>query len=275
MNPPDPSTAPIGVFDSGVGGLTVLKAIRELLPGEDLIYLGDTARLPYGTKSPQSIERYAFKASRHLADRDIKMLVVACNTASAVALDVLRKALAPRPVIGVVDPGAEAATAARPGGRHLVLATETTVRLKAYRRAIVARDPDAQVTEHACELLVALAEEGWLDGDIAAAIVGRYLAEAWPAADPPDSIILGCTHFPLLRPAIRASADPATEIVDSASTAAGVTVTALDEAKLRGQRASGGNLTLLASDGAKRFARVGGRFLGEELDISDVELVDI
>lgn len=271
----DPSTAPIGVFDSGVGGLTVLKAVRERLPGEDLLYLGDTARLPYGTKSPQSIERYAMRASRHLADRDIKMLVVACNTASAVALDALREQLAPRPVIGVVEPGAVAATAVRRAGHHLVLATETTVRLKAYRRAILDRDPDARVTEHACELLVALAEEGWMDGDIATAIVSRYLAEAWPSGEPPDSIILGCTHFPLLRPAIEASAHKTSSIVDSASTTATVTAETLAETGLRGPRDSNGRLTLLASDGAKRFARVGGRFLGSELDISDVELVDI
>ena len=272
---PDLSTAPIGVFDSGVGGLTVLKAIRHLLPGEDLVYLGDTARLPYGTKSPQSIERYASQASRHLADRDIKMLVVACNTASAVALDVLREEFAPMPVIGVVEPGADAATDGRPGGNHLVLATETTVRLKAYRRAILDRDPDARVTEHACELLVALAEEGWMDGDIAASIVSRYLAEAWPSEEPPDSIILGCTHFPLLKPAIEASASQSSAIVDSASTTAAVTARVLDEAGLRGPRSDAGRLTLLATDGAKRFARVGGRFLGEDLDISDVELVDI
>jgi glutamate racemase len=203
------------------------------------------------------------------------MLVVACNTASAVALHVLRKEFAPRPVIGVVEPGAEAATALRPGGSHLVLATETTVRLGAYRRAILERDSDARVTEHACELLVALAEEGWMDGDIATAIVSRYLAEAWPSSEPPNSIILGCTHFPLLRPAIEATASERSAIVDSASTTAAVTADTLAETGLSGPRDSNGRLVLLASDGAKRFARVGGRFLGAELDISDVELVDI
>ena len=275
MKSSDSASAPIGVFDSGVGGLTVLKAIREALPGEDLVYLGDTARLPYGTKSPQSIERYACRAGRHLADRGVKMLVVACNTASAVALEALRRELAPRPVIGVVEPGAAAATLARPGGSHLVLATETTVRLGAYRQAIRARDESAEVIEHACELMVALAEEGWLDDEIAVAIIRRYLAEAWSADRPPDSIILGCTHFPLLKAAIRACTEPETAIVDSASTAASVTAAALDEAGLCNAQSSAGELTLLATDGARRFARVGGRFLGRDLDAADIEVVDL
>ena len=165
----------IGVFDSGVGGLTVLKAIQSALPHEHLIYLGDTARLPYGTKSPVSIERYALQATALLAARDIKMLVVACNTASAVALETLRNAFASIPVIGVVEPGARAAVATADGGVHRVLATEATVRLGAYKEAIMAEDVNATVDEQACEMLVSLAEEGWTDGDIAAAIVRRYL----------------------------------------------------------------------------------------------------
>jgi len=155
MTDRDNTSLPIGVFDSGVGGLTVLKAIRAALPSENLIYLGDTARLPYGTKSPASIARYATQASAKLLGHNIKMLVVACNTASAVALDALQEQMAPVPVIGVVEPGAVAAVAARPGGSHLVLATEATVRLGAYSRAITARDPAANVREQACELLVA------------------------------------------------------------------------------------------------------------------------
>ena len=269
------ATAPIGVFDSGVGGLTVLKAIREALPAEDLVYLGDTARLPYGTKSPRSIERYALQATRHLGSRGIKLLVVACNTASAVALEALRAEFAPLPVVGVVGPGARAAVAGRPAGRHLVLATETTVRLGAYRQAIAAIDADSEVVEHACELMVALAEEGWTGGDIATRVVRRYLDEAWTADTPPDSVILGCTHFPLLKPAIVAAADPATAIVDSASTTAVVTAARLDECGLRTPNDGPGRLDLLATDGAKRFARVGGLFLQTELDEADVEVVDL
>jgi glutamate racemase len=266
---------PIGVFDSGVGGLTVLQAIRAALPNENLVYLGDTARLPYGTKSPASITRYATQATAKLLEYDIKMLVVACNTASAVALKVLQQRMAPVPVIGVVEPGASAAVAARPGGSHLVLATEATVRLGAYRKAITARDPDARVRERSCELLVALAEEGWTDGDIADSIVRRYLHDAEHDGFVADSIILGCTHFPLLRGVISAAVDASVAVVDSADTTAAVV---RDILGTRGDLAAGdtpGSLQLLATDGSTRFARVGGRFLGEALTAADVCLVDL
>ena len=266
----DPSR-PIGVFDSGVGGLTVLKALRERLPDEDFIYLGDTARLPYGTKSPASVVRYAEQATRRLLEEDVKLLVVACNTASAVALDALAAAISPLPVVGVVEPGALAATTARPEGSHLVLATEATVRLGAYRKAIAALDPAAAVQELACELLVALAEEGWVDGAIAESIVRRYLAME---ASHPDSVILGCTHFPLLADAIRACLDPGVSVVDSAVTTAEVVAATLGSRDLR-RSGGAGELRLLATDGAMRFARVGGRFLGATLTAADVELVDI
>ena len=269
------NTLPIGVFDSGVGGLTVLKAIHELLPAEDLLYLGDTARLPYGTKSPDSITRYARQATARLSGEGIKLLVVACNTASAVALDVLREELDPLPVLGVVDPGATAAVAARPGGRHLVLATEATVRLGAYRRAVLARDPGARVAELACELLVSLAEEGWTDGPIAPAIVRRYLDELGDEAVRPDSVILGCTHFPIIRDAIASVFDAGVAIVDSASTTAAATRGRLDELGLANPGTGPGGLQLLATDGVRRFARVGGRFLGRDLKAEDIRLVDL
>jgi len=273
MHTANTSELPIGVFDSGVGGLTVLHAIREALPDEHLVYLGDTARLPYGTKSPASIARYALQAARKLQEQDIKMLVVACNTASAVALDELGRQMGELPVIGVVEPGATAAIAAHPAGSHLVLATEATVRLGAYRKAIDARDPAATVRELACEMLVSLAEEGWNDGDIAEAIVRRYLEEA--GGDTPDCIILGCTHFPLLRNTIQAVVSDRVTLVDSASTTATVvreTLAATGRARAPG---TPGTLRLLATDGATRFARVGGRFLGRELSYSDIELVDL
>ena len=264
---------PIGIFDSGVGGLTVLKAIHEALPGEHLVYLGDTARLPYGTKSPTSIERYATQAAVKLQKEGIKLLVVACNTASAVALEALRAHLAPLPVVGVVDPGAAAAVTARPGGRHLVLATEATVRLSAYRDAINARDPGAEVSEHACEMLVALAEEGWDDGAIARAIAQRYLDEA--GCSEPDTIILGCTHFPILRRTIQEVAAEGVVLVDSASTTAEVVRQTLRESDLLRATGDRGALRFLATDGATRFARVGGRFLGRPLGWADVEVVDL
>ena len=274
MNAATANSQPVGVFDSGVGGLTVLKAIREELPQEHLVYLGDTARLPYGTKSPASISRYACQATRQLQQQGIKLLVVACNTASAVALGDLRTQMQPLPVIGVVEPGAEAAVSARPAGSHLVLATEATVRLHAYRTAILGRDPKAEVRELACELLVALAEEDWSDGPIAEAIVRRYLDQVDPDHKA-DSVILGCTHFPLLRESIAAVLDHGVSIVDSASTTAAAVRRELETRALKKIQSDPGDLRLLATDGATRFARVGGRFLGHSLTAADVEIVDL
>jgi glutamate racemase len=269
------SNLPVGIFDSGVGGLTVLKAIRAELPNENLIYLGDTARLPYGTKSPASVARYAMQATAKLQEQGIKLLVVACNTASAVALDALRDHMSPLLVIGVVEPGAAAAVRACPGGAHLVLATEATVRLGAYRKAIESRDPAATVREQACELLVALAEEGWTDGEIADKTIRRYLDEAGDNAFKPDSIILGCTHFPLLKASIQAVATSDVLLVDSASTTAAVVSETLQSAGARRESNETGVVRFLATDGATRFARVGGQFLGQQLFYNDVELVDL
>ena len=266
---------PIGVFDSGVGGLTVLQAIRNELPNENLIYLGDTARLPYGTKSPASIARYATQATAKLHEQGIKLLVVACNTASAVALDTLREQLDPVPVIGVVEPGATAAVVARPGGFHLVLATEATVRLGAYRNAIALHDPEASVYEQACEVLVTLAEEGWTNGAIAESIVRRYLTEAVSNSFQPDSIILGCTHFPLLRDAIVSIVDDGVSLVDSAGTTAAAVRQAMQGAAEMNANDNPGRLQLMATDGATRFARVGGQFLGQTLTTADIEIVDL
>ena len=273
MNTAADKALPIGVFDSGVGGLTVLKALRQELPREDLVYLGDTARLPYGTKSPASISRYAGQATALLQAQGVKLLIVACNTASAVALDTLREQMQPLPVVGVVGPGAAAAAKARPGGSHLVLATEATVRWHAYRNAISEIDPDAAINEHACEMLVALAEEGWNQGSIAEAIVSRYLDDVLHEGFTPNSVILGCTHFPLLRDPIARVFDKSVSIVDSASTTAAHTREVLSSLDLMNE--SGGSVRFLATDCATRFARVGGMFLGEELSADDIELVDL
>ena len=268
------TSLPIGVFDSGVGGLTVLKAIREILPNENLVYLGDTARLPYGTKSPTSIARYAIQATTKLREYNIKMLVVACNTASAVAIVALQQHMAPIPVIGVVDPGAEAAVAAGAGDSYLVLATEATVRLGAYSRAIKMRDLDAKVREQSCEMLVSLAEEGWTSGHIADSIVRQYLAEAEDNTFKADSIILGCTHFPLLRDTISSIAGDVV-VVDSAITTAAVVRETLTSHGGLTVSKQPGMLKLLATDGIQRFARVGGQFLGEPLTAENVQLVDL
>jgi glutamate racemase len=270
------SALPVGVFDSGVGGLTVLRALRRALPGESAIYLGDTARVPYGTKSGESVVRYALQAADLLVARGIKLLVVACNTASAVALDALRDHLHPLPVLGVIEPGAAAAAAASANGHVLVLATEATVQRRAYARAVHALRADAIVDEIACSLFVALAEEGWTDGPIADAVAETYLggARAHPSKTRPDCVILGCTHFPLLLGPIRRVLGPSLAIVDSATTAAEAVGQALAQAGTLGAAVAGA-LTLLATDGPARFARVGSAFLGEAIAASDVELVDV
>ena len=267
---------PIGVFDSGVGGLTVLKSIHQLLPAENLLYLGDTARLPYGTKSARSVLQYAQQAAAHLQQRDIKLLVVACNTASAVALPELQQALAPLPVIGVVEPGAQAAVKAAAGGNHVVLATEATVALGAYGEAIRSLDPAATVQEQACELLVALAEEGWTEGQLTEDIVSAYLQPLLSkrSADESLTLLLGCTHFPILRDAIAAVVGSDVTIVDSASTTAEVVRQFLQDHALA-RYGSDGTLQLLATDGARRFARVGGAFLDKQLQADDIELIDL
>jgi glutamate racemase len=268
---------PIGVFDSGVGGITVLRALRAALPRESTLYLGDTARVPYGTKSADSVLRYSLQASDLLVKRGIKLLVVACNTASAVSLDRLREHLAPLPVIGVVEPGAEAAVAASSHQRHLVLATEATVSRRAYTRAIRERMPQAHVEELACSLLVALAEEGWTEGAIAEAVASAYVASFFTRPEPerPETIILGCTHFPLLADAIRSAVGWRPILIDSASTTARVVARTLEQTGSLSRNSGRAKLTLLATDGPARFARLGARFLGEPLAESDVELVDL
>lgn len=269
--------APIGVFDSGVGGLTVLRAMRGRLPRESMIYLGDTARVPYGTKSPASVLRYAEQASTHLIDRGVKLLVVACNTASALALDPLAERLAPLPVVGVVSPGAAAAVERSLHRHHLVLATESTVREHAYARAIRDLTPDARVEEIACSILVALAEEGWTEGRVAEAVVREYLAPllARPKSDRPDTIVLGCTHFPLLAPAIRAVVGPDPVFVDSGTTTAESVARILERTGTQTRSERPGMIRILATDGAARFAALGARFLGDGIESGEVEVVDL
>lgn len=268
------SKLPIGVFDSGVGGLTVVRALRERLPAESIVYLGDTARLPYGTKSAESIVRYATQATDHLVGRGVKLLVVACNTASAVSLAPLEERFSPLPVIGVVEPGARAAVESG-GNHHLVLATESTVRRHAYAKAIHHLAPDAQVDELPCSLFVALAEEGWTDGSIPQSVAERYLSDSFKTSEPPDTVVLGCTHFPLLADAVRTAVGPRPVIVDSATTTASSVEETLRARGLEAPATARGRLTLLATDGADRFARVGARFLGESIQPSDVEIVDL
>ncbi len=266
----------IGVFDSGVGGLRVVRALRTLLPNESFLYLGDTARLPYGTKSPRTVQQYSRQAVARLVERRIKMLVVACNTVSALTLDVLREEFAPLPVLGVIEPAAAAALLCGQAKKHLVLATEGTVARGAYAVEIRKHDSSAIVEEIACTLFVALAEEGRVQGAIVDAITDDYLGSALSRSErrQPDSVILGCTHFALFESTIRRSLGSGFRLVDSASTAAGVTQQELERLAL-GATKSGGNTTFLVTDHPDRFARVGAAFLGEALPKASIEWIDL
>jgi glutamate racemase len=274
MGAPAASLLPIGVFDSGVGGLTVLRALRAALPAEDFLYLGDTARLPYGTKSAATVSRYAVQAADRLAGRGIKCLVVACNTASSVAIPTLVERLAPVPVVGVIEPGARAAAAATRSRRVAVIATEGTVRGGAYRQAVAAIDSRLEVAQKACPLFVALAEEGWTDGPIVEAVARRYLEPLFAGPAPADTLLLGCTHFPALVAPIRRVVGPRVALVDSAETTAAATAERLVALGLRREQGIG-TVRLMATDGPERFARVGSVFSGEPIAAAEVELVDL
>ncbi|MDF3019565.1 MAG: glutamate racemase [Steroidobacteraceae bacterium] len=270
--PGSPGASPIGVFDSGVGGLTVLRALIASLPGEDFLYLGDTARLPYGTKSAQTVARYSVRAAEALVKRGIKALVVACNTASASALPALRERFPELPVIGVIEPGARAACDASQSGRIAVLATEGTVRGGAYLDAILAIRPDAHVTQVAAQIFVALAEEGWSEGEAVDAVTERYLAHLDARI---DTVVLGCTHFPLLAAAIARRVGPSRQVVDSAATTARAASEVLESRQLRNSPLRTGEVRLLATDSPERFARVGQRFLGSAIAERNVEAIDL
>jgi glutamate racemase len=269
--------SPIGVFDSGVGGLTVLKALLAQLPRERFVYLGDTARLPYGTKSPQTVVRYALQAAEALADHGIKCLVIACNTASAMGLSAVSERIRDVPVIGVIEPGAEAACLASRSGHIAVIATEGTVRGGAYQEAILRRRSDARVSAVPAQLFVALAEEGLCRGPIAEGVARHYLEPLLmprAGASRPDTLVLGCTHFPVLAEAIRLVAGGEVDIVDSAETTARHVRTTLESRGLAAACGEG-SLRLLATDAAERFARIGARFLERPIGPHEVELVDL
>jgi glutamate racemase len=252
------------------------------MPGEDFIYLGDTARLPYGTKSDATVVRYSLQCAAALVGRGIRALVVACNTVSASSLGELRQHYPALPIIGVIQPGAEAALAASASKHIAVIGTEGTIRGGAYQRAIRQLDPAARVEAAACSLFVAMAEEGWTDGAIAESVARRYLEPMFDRGpSSPDTLVLGCTHFPVLAHAIRAVLPPQVRVVDSAVTTAAAVRGRL--ASVQGATAPGetapvvasGTMTWLATDGAARFARVGSIFLGEPLLAETVEIVDL
>ncbi len=263
------SNLPIGIFDSGVGGLTVYRALHEHLPNERFVYLGDTARVPYGTKSLATVERYAVENAQFLAARGIKLLVVACNTASALALPAIRQAL-DIDAVGVIGPGARAAVASSSGKRIGVIATESTVQSGAYTQAIQKADPNAAVIERACPLFVPLAEEGWANEDVARSVAETYLKDLCSSI---DTLVLGCTHYPILKSVIQESVGAQVELIDSGEATAREVKSLLKEKGLAGSSSGTGALErqlcddldhFYVTDAAERFARVAERFLGSK-----------
>jgi glutamate racemase len=265
----------IGVFDSGFGGLTVLKALLELIPDADYVYFGDTARLPYGSKSVETVARYAVEAAHFLESHGAQMLVIACNTATALALDRITAA-AHVPVIGVVEPGASAAASASKNQKIVVVGTEATVSSHAYRKALEARGMNAR--EKACPLLVPLVEEGWVEHPVTEQVAKIYLAEAFADGfHDADTLVLGCTHYPLLKPLLRRAAPEHVRIVDSAESTARAVASRLKElvpATIVGEeRRATPRIKFFATDSVEKFQRLGERFLGHPIE--DVQHVDL
>ena len=256
------SAAPIGVFDSGLGGLTVAHAIMRQLPAESLIYFGDTARVPYGPKSPDTVRRYSREISAFLIEQGVKAIVVACNTATAHALPVLREEL-DVPVIGVVEPGARAAVRATRSGHIGVIGTAGTIRSQAYVRAIYAENPDVRVTALACPLFVPLVEEGWTNHEATHLVAEEYLAPF--VKDAIDTLVLGCTHYPLLKPLIGEIIGRSVRLIDSAEETAADVRRMLAANDLSAGEGEGG-YRFIASDDPQQFLTLGRRFLGSAIE---------
>jgi glutamate racemase len=262
------SNLPIGIFDSGVGGLTVYRALHERLPDEHFVYLGDTARVPYGTKSLATVERYAIENSKFLEAHGIKLLVVACNTASALALPAIRAAVSVD-VVGVIDPGARAAVTKANGKRIGVIATEATVQSGAYGHSISRLDPTAVVIERACPLFVSLAEEGWAETEVAHSVAVQYLSEL--GQSDLGALVLGCTHYPILREVIRKTIGIDVPLIDSGEATASEVQSLLESQSLARAEAVRGDRErhlcddldhFYVTDAAERFAKVAELFLG-------------
>ncbi len=257
----------IGVFDSGVGGLTVVDALRRRLPDESILYLGDTARLPYGSKSPDTVTRYTRRNIEFLTERGVKAVVVACNTASALALPNLTSTL---PTWGVIEPGARKAAAASRSGRIGVIATEATVRSDAYARALRQARPGLEILSRPCPLFVPLVEEGWTDDPVTEQIAERYLR---PLLDEEiDTLVLGCTHYPLLVPALQRVAGPGVTLVDSAAAVAEAVAVGLAERGLTAAAGSPISHHLCVTDVGESFHRLARRILGPDVTLEWVEV---
>ena len=261
------NSRPIGVFDSGIGGLTVVKALRDRLPNETIVYLGDTARVPYGPKSPETVQRYALELAHMLMQKDAKALVVACNTVSSVALPLLTRKFSV-PVIGVIEPGARAALQATRNQHVGVIGTRATIRSGAYEKALRATDNNVRVSSRACPLLVPLIEEGLLDDDVTDRVVIRYLEPL--LADGIDTLVLGCTHYPLLSAAIARALGREITLVDSAENCATAVQETLDRQSLCSPATERGELHVALTDAADNFLNVARDAL--QLDFGEIEL---
>jgi len=256
------NSKPIGVFDSGIGGLTVVHALNRRLPHENIIYFGDTARVPYGPKSPQVVREYAAQDVDFLLAQDVKMVVIACNTVSAVALDIVQKR-ARMPIVGVIQPGAEEAVRSTRKKRIGIIGTIATVTSKAYTNAIRQIDRSAQVFAQPCPLFVPLAEEGWIEHKVTDLVAREYLFPL--KVEKIDTLVLGCTHYPILRAAIEKVMEGSVTLIDSGEAAAAVVERVLDDHGLRNPSSQRPNFRFYVSDLPAKFAEVGERFLGQKL----------
>jgi glutamate racemase len=259
--------APVGIFDSGIGGLTVARAIYERLPHESTIYFGDTARVPYGPKSPDTVKRYSLEILHWLLDQDVKAVVVACNTSTAHALRALQEAT-PVPVLGVIKPGARAAIESGGEGPIGVIGTAGTIASDAYNRAIQALAPGLPVVQRACPLFVPLVEEGWFDHPATELVAADYLRELREACV--RSLVLGCTHYPLLKPLLQRVMGPEVRLIDSGQATAAALETILMDKALQAPGDAKAQHRFVVSDDEARFRQVGSRFIGERLARAEV-----
>jgi glutamate racemase len=270
MHESEPALQPIGVFDSGTGGLTVVRALRDLLPHEDIFYIGDTARLPYGGKSKSTIERYSIEISGLLLAESAKMIVVACNTSSSLAISKLQELLKV-PVVGVISPGARAAVKETRIGHVGVIGTRSTIQSGAYERAIHALNSDVRVTSQACPLLVPLVEEAWLNEEVTREVLHRYLDPVVAAGV--DTLVLGCTHYPLLAPLIEEVAGPGIRLVDSAKNCAVAVKQTLAEWRLDNAKKTTGKLNVALTDSSNSFLATAKQVLCLDIDSVETRIV--
>lgn len=258
---------PIGVFDSGIGGLTVLKEIIKEMPNESTIYLGDTARVPYGIRSPDTVTRYSLENTHFLSSKDIKLLVVACNTASSVSLEIIKRNIS-APVVGVIEPGAKAAVRTTRNKKVGVIGTEATIRSSSYAKSIKSFDEDIEVFHLACPLFVPIVEEGWIEGEIATMIAEKYLKDIKDKGI--DTLVLGCTHYPLLKGVISKVMGDNVTLIDSAIEVAKEIKEILETSDLKNEGSGNRLMEFYVTDSPERFIKVGERFLGNSIEHIEV-----